>query len=212
MLAEKSYRRENAVNYAKKFAFAQNPLFGDFKDFGGNCTNFASQCVYAGCCEMNFTPTFGWYYISLNERSPSWTGVEYFYNFITENEGVGPYGREVGPDDIEIGDIIQLANNRDGFYHTLVVVGFNEEVPLVAAQTIDAYARPLNTYNYDYNRYIKILGARFETAENYSCYERLMSQPAVPRPGESGEAEGQTPEPIITPEEVESDNNEQIAE
>ena len=28
MLAEKPYRRENAVNYAKRFAFAQNPLFG----------------------------------------------------------------------------------------------------------------------------------------------------------------------------------------
>ncbi len=204
MLAEKSYRRESAVNYAKKFAFAQNPLFGDFKDFGGNCTNFASQCVYAGCCEMNFTPTFGWYYISLNERSPSWTGVEYFYNFMTENEGVGPYGREVSADEIEIGDIIQLAKNGEGFYHTLVVVGFNEDVPLVAAQTIDAYARPLNTYTYDYNRYIKILGARFEAADNYSCYERLMSQPAVPRTSVNDEAEGQSPEPIIIPSENES--------
>ena len=87
MLAEKAYRRENAVNYARRYAFAQNPLFGDFRGIGGNCTNFVSQCIFAGSCEMNYTPTFGWYYISLDQRSPSWTGVDFFYNFITENKG-----------------------------------------------------------------------------------------------------------------------------
>ena len=123
MLAEKPYRRENAVNYARRYAFAQNPLFGDFRELGGNCTNFVSQSIYAGACEMNYTPTFGWYYISLDERSPSWTGVEYFYNFMTENNGTGPFGREVGADNLEVGDVIQLARRGDGFYHTLLIVG-----------------------------------------------------------------------------------------
>lgn len=200
MLAEKAYLRENAVNYARRYAFAQNPYFGDFAELGGNCTNFVSQSIFAGSCEMNYTPTFGWYYISLNQRSPSWTGVTYFYNFMTENKGVGPYGREVGSDEIEIGDVIQLANNQDGFYHTLLVVGFEGETPLVAAQTIDTFARPLDTYNYDYLRYIKILGVRFETADNYDCYEQLMSATPIPRPPEENTTEGQTPEPVNTPE------------
>ena len=165
MLAEKPYRRENAVNYARRYAFAQNPLFGDFRELGGNCTNFVSQCIYAGSCEMNYTPTFGWYYISLEERSPSWTGVEYFYNFMTENNGTGPFGREVGADNLEVGDVIQLARNQDGFYHTLIIVGFDGDEPLVAAQTVDTYARPLSTYNYDYLRYLKILGVRFEVPD-----------------------------------------------
>ncbi len=201
MLAEKAYRRENAVNYARRYAFAQNPLFGDFKDLGGNCTNFVSQSIFACSCEMNYTPTFGWYYISLNERSPSWTGVNYFYNFMVENNGVGPFGREVGADNLEIGDVIQLANNKDGFYHTLLIVGFEGDEPLVAAQTIDTFARPLSTYNYDYLRYIKILGVRFETPDNYTCYERIMAAEPIPRPPQENETEGQTPEPGTPPEE-----------
>ena len=187
MLAEKAYRRENAANYAKKFAFAQNPLFGDFKELGGNCTNFVSQCIFAGCCEMNYTPTFGWYYISLNERSASWTGVDFFYNFMTENTGVGPFGREASADEVEIGDVVQLGNNTDGFYHTLIIVGFEGNDTLVAAQTIDAYRRALSSYNYDYLRYIKILGARFETTDNYECYDELMAQEPIPREPENAE-------------------------
>ncbi len=181
MLAEKAYRRENAVNYARRYAFAQNPLFGDFRELGGNCTNFVSQSIFAGSCEMNYTPTFGWYYISMNERSPSWTGVDFFYDFMVTNNGTGPFGREVGADNLEIGDVIQLANNENGFYHTLLIVGFEGDVPLVSAQTIDTFARPLSTYNYDYLRYIKILGVRFEAPDNYDCYERIMAAEPIPR-------------------------------
>ena len=82
MLVIKPYNRERAVTYAQKYAFSQNPIFGNFRGIGGNCTNFVSQAIYAGSCVMNYTPTFGWYYISLDNRSPSWTGVDYFYNFI----------------------------------------------------------------------------------------------------------------------------------
>lgn len=175
MLAVKEYRRAQAVEYARKFAFSQNSEFADFAEIGGNCTNFVSQCVFAGCCEMNYTPTFGWYFISLEERSPSWTGVEYFYNFITENAGVGPFGRVITGDEAEIGDVIQLGREKDGYYHTLLVVGFDGEDPLVAAQTDNAYARPLSTYTYDFARFIKILGARFDAPEGFACFDRLMN-------------------------------------
>ena len=176
MLAVKPYIRENAVAYARKYAFSQNSLFPNFAGIGGNCTNFVSQAIYAGGCVMNYTPTFGWYYISLEERSPSWAGVEFFYNFIIENAGVGPFGRVATSDELEIGDVIQLAKNEGGYYHTLLVVGFNEEGILVAAQTDNAYARPLSTYNYDYARYIKILGIRFDAPEGNQCFDRLMNE------------------------------------
>jgi len=175
MLAIKPYQRENAVAYARKYAFSQNPLFGNFAGIGGNCTNFVSQSIYAGGCQMNYTPTFGWYYISLDDRSPSWTGVEFFYNFIIENAGVGPFGRVATSDELEIGDVIQLGREGEGYYHTLLVVGFSEEGLLVAAQTDNAYARPLATYDYDFARFIKILGIRFETPDSNSCFERLMN-------------------------------------
>ena len=128
---------------------------------------------------MNYTPTFGWYYVSLEDRSPSWTGVQFFYNFMVDNKGVGPFGKEVSLDEVEIGDVIQLGNNQDGFYHTLLIVGFEGEDPLVAAQTDDAYARPLSTYSYDYNRFIKILGVRVEVELGEDCFESVLNGIAI---------------------------------
>lgn len=124
---------------------------------------------------MNYKPTFGWYYISLDERSPSWTGVDFFYNFIIENTQVGPFGRVATSDELEIGDVIQLAREEEGYYHSLLVVGFDGEDLLVSAQTDNAYARPLSTYTYDMARFIKILGVRMESPDTTdSCFEELM--------------------------------------
>jgi hypothetical protein len=193
MLVVKPYRRERAVEYAKKYAFSQNPLFGNFRGIGGNCTNFVSQAIFAAGCVMNYTPTFGWYYISLDDRSPSWTGVDFFYNFMTENEDVGPFGRAATLDELEIGDVIQLGNNEDGFYHTLLVVGFNGTDTLVSAQTNDAFDRPLSSYTYDFARYIKILGIRFEIADMPDCFARVLD-------GVSLSPDTPTPSPAETPQ------------
>jgi hypothetical protein len=182
MLVIKPYLRERAVAYAKKYAFGQNPIFGNFRGIGGNCTNFVSQCIYAGSCVMNYTPTFGWYYVTLDDRSPSWTGVEYFYNFMTGNTDVGPFGTDVSADELEIGDVIQLGNNTDGFYHTLLVVGFEGEDPLVAAQTDDAFARPLSTYSYDFSRFIKILGVRVDVEIRDDCFNSVLNGIAIITP------------------------------
>ena len=182
MLVIKPYLRERAVAYAKKYAFGQNPIFGNFRGIGGNCTNFVSQCIYAGSCVMNYTPTFGWYYVTLDDRSPSWTGVEYFYNFMTGNTDVGPFGTDVSADELEIGDVIQLGNNTDRFYHTLLVVGFEGEDPLVAAQTDDAFARPLSTYTYDFSRFIKILGVRVDVEIKDDCFNSVLNGIAIITP------------------------------
>ena len=179
MLVTKEYQRERALMYAERYAFSQNPLFADFRGIGGNCTNFVSQCIYAGSCIMNYKPTFGWYYISLDERAPAWSGVDFFYNFITGNMGVGPFGREAGRDELEIGDVIQLAKNDTGYYPTLLVVGFDGEDILVAAQTNDAFLRPLSSYENDYERYIKILGVRFNSAVGEDCFESVFDGVAI---------------------------------
>ena len=179
MLVIKPYLRERAVAYARKYAFGQNPIFGNFRGIGGNCTNFVSQSVYAGSCVMNYTPTFGWYYVSLEDRSPSWTGVQFFYNFMVDNKGVGPFGKETSLDEVEIGDVIQLGNNQDGFYHTLLVVGFEGDDVLVAAQTDDAYARPLSTYTYDFSRFIKILGVRIDVKIEEDCFDSVLNGVAI---------------------------------
>lgn len=173
MLVTSEYEREHAVLYAERYAFSQNPIFGNFRGIGGNCTNFVSQCVYAGSCKMNFTKTFGWYYVSLDDRAPAWTGVEYFFNFMTENTGVGPFGKEASADECEIGDVIQLGRAGEGFYHTLLIVGFEGDDILVAAQTDDAFRRPLSTYNYDFARFIKIEGVRLNVPSTKDCFDSV---------------------------------------
>ena len=179
MLLIKPYLRQNALLYANRYAFSQNPIFGNFAGIGGNCTNFVSQCVYAGSCRMNYKPTFGWYYISMNERAPAWTGVDYFYNFITTNADVGPFGRQASPDEMEVGDVIQLGRDGEGYYHTLLVVGFEGDDPLVAAQTDNALGRALSTYTYDFSRYLKILGVRLDMPTNEDCFESVLNGIAI---------------------------------
>ncbi|MBQ8836310.1 MAG: amidase domain-containing protein [Clostridia bacterium] len=181
MLVQRRYNRENAVKYAETWAFARNPLFYNYTGQGGDCTNFVSQAVLAGSCQMNFTPTFGWYYIDSETRTASWTGVEYFYNFITGNRGVGPFGEEVSESEVEVGDVVQLERDGD-FYHTLFVSGFGDDGGiLVAAHSDDAFDRPLSSYNYGSARFIHILGVRFEIEFNSSfCFERLLSGESLP--------------------------------
>ena len=89
------YNRQAAVAYAHRWAFRRNPRFYDYENLGGDCTNFASQCIYAGTGIMNFTPVFGWFYISPNEKSPSWTGVPYLFDFLTRTQTtVAPAGQD----------------------------------------------------------------------------------------------------------------------
>ena len=158
------YNRDAAVAYALKWAYSRNPAFYDFEDLGGDCTNFASQCLLAGGALMNFTPTYGWYYRNLNDRAPAWTSVEYLYRFLTTNEGVGPFGHEVDLPFIRPGDIIQLMTVENRFHHSPIVVktGILPTLnnTLVAAHSYDARNRPLSTYNIKAMRCIHIDGLR----------------------------------------------------
>lgn len=189
MILEKEYIRENAVLYAKKYAFTRNPLFATFEGIGGNCTNFVSQCVLAGSCVMNFTPVFGWYYLSLRRRSPSWSGVEFFYDFITANEGVGPYGSEVGPEDAMIGDVVQLAKSDGDYYHTLIITKIENGEIFISANTNDALDRPLSEYDYAVARYIHIRGVRYDTRFRIDCFDSLYDPP-LSSDGEETENDG----------------------
>lgn len=191
MLIELPYNRTRAVAYAKKWALSRNPLFYDFAGVGGDCTNFVSQCIYAGCGVMNNTPTFGWYYVSSTNRAPAWSGVEEFYRFMTEqpefrsvNGGTGPYATDARTaQSIELGDVIQLQNGEGVFYHTLIITGFAENDILVSAHTNDALDRPLSSYNYAALRILHILGARLNwnlTARTESVFEGTALPPSDP--------------------------------
>ncbi len=163
-MIEIPYDRTAAVNYALRWSLSRNPEYYDYADLGGDCTSFASQCVFAGAGVMNYTKTFGWYYISGNDKSPSWSGVEYFYNFMTTNEEEGPFAIEAPLSELLPGDIIQLANSQGRFYHTLVLSGIRTDRRnrryYVCAHNNDARNRNLSAYNFAALRGIHILGVR----------------------------------------------------
>ena len=158
-MRELFYNRQWVVNYARVWAYSRNPRFYDFSDLGGDCTNFASQCIFAGAGVMNYTPEVGWFYIDANDRSPSWTGVEFLYDFLVNNLSVGPYGREASTDEVLPGDVVQLADFEGDFYHTLVIVATMPQI-LVAAHSRNVLNKPLEDYNFDSARFIHIEGVR----------------------------------------------------
>ncbi len=161
------YDRIAAVRYAHRWAYGRNPAFYDYEKIGGDCTNFASQCVYAGSGVMNFTKDFGWYYINANNKAPAWTGVEYFYNFMTRaEETVGPVAVTASISQIMLGDVVQLSFNGSSWNHSPVVVGLLRNPAqrpgdvLIAAHSFDADNRPLNTYDYKAIRFMHFTGVR----------------------------------------------------
>ncbi len=158
-MREIPYNRDAAVAYARRWAMDRNPAYYDFENIGGDCTNFASQSIYAGAGVMNFTPIMGWYYRSSYDRTASWTGVEYLYNFLVNNKSVGPYGHIVSQKEVRAGDIVQFGKKGGRFYHSPVITSVTPTI-LVAAHTFDALDKPLSSYTYDVARFIHIDGVR----------------------------------------------------
>lgn len=158
------YNRQKATAYAEKWAYSRNPAFYNFDSIGGDCTNFISQCLFAGSGVMNYKRDIGWYYHSLQDRSAAWSSVMYLHRFLTDNKGPGPYGEELPIAAAQPGDIVQLSFNGKVYAHSLLITDSGPEPAIwniqIAAHTYDAYQRPLNSYSFQKLRFIHILGVR----------------------------------------------------
>ena len=152
------YNRQKVLDYAQKWAYGRNPKFYNFDSVGGDCTNFVSQCIFAGCGQMNYSKTYGWYYINGNDKSPSWTGVEFLYNFLISNKGAGPSGTVDIISNLNIGDVIQLSFDGIKFSHSLIVVQNGTDIynTLIAAHTYDTFGKSVAEYGFERYRCIKI--------------------------------------------------------
>lgn len=160
-----AYDRQSAVAYAHRWAYGRNPNYYDYSEIGGDCTNFASQCLYVGMGIMNFEPVYGWYYRTPNDKAPAWTGVPYFWRFLTRTEeSPGPVAVEAALSDCLPGDFLQLDLTGTRYAHTPIIVSMGdpptERNTLVAAHSNDADYRPLDTYTFRSVRFLHILGAR----------------------------------------------------
>ena len=156
-MKEKKYNRDEAVNYAKTWAYKRNSKYYNFDNIGGDCTSFVSQCLYAGCKTMNYKEHIGWYYNSIKDRAPAWSGVEYLYNFLIKNKNVGPSAIISNRNSVEKGDIIQLKfSDMNQFSHSLFIVDKTNENIFVATHTDDTFYRALSSYVYENIRFLHI--------------------------------------------------------
>ncbi|MCI8547493.1 MAG: amidase domain-containing protein [Bacilli bacterium] len=166
-MKEIGYDRQQVYDYAKKWAFDRNPKYYNFDSIGGDCTSFVSQCVYEGSKTMNYTQEKGWYYIDGNHKSPSWSGVEFLYDFLINNKTVGPYGKELMQEslqELQIGDIAQLSFDGNVYGHTLIIVNIENKFSLngikIASHTFDSFNKAISEYVFKKIRFIHIQNVR----------------------------------------------------
>ena len=119
-----AYNTSNAVTYANKYALTYNSSYHNFDSSGGDCTNFTSQCLYAGGITMHKgTHLAGncWYYTSANNRSSTWNGSNEFKNYINSTSSkIDKTNSSFSG--VTHGDIIQLTSSGTP-YHSLIVTG-----------------------------------------------------------------------------------------
>ena len=113
---------------------------------------------------MNYSKINGWYYINGNNKSPSWSGVEFLYQFLINNTSTGPYGKISSNEKIEVGDIAQLSFDGIKFSHTLVIVSIINRLDLskikISSHTFDNFGKAISEYNFKKIRFIHIEGVR----------------------------------------------------
>lgn len=133
-----AYNRDLAVKYAQKWWNKRNPAYRVFKD---DCSNFISQCLYAGGFPMEFSKsrTVGWWYKG-NSWSFSWTVAHALMLYLVGSR----YTKQVSDiSELELGDIICLDFEGDGrFNHSLIITDFDDDNnPLVNAHSYDSSNR-----------------------------------------------------------------------
>ena len=90
-----AYDRQAARRYARKYALVRNDEWTAYDAYGGNCQNYASQCIFSGGIPMDFSGSAQWKHYGSqinasqtpNGRSTSWTGVGTFYSYAKNNTG-----------------------------------------------------------------------------------------------------------------------------
>ncbi|UHA74865.1 amidase domain-containing protein [Paenibacillus sp. 481] len=140
------YLREKAVEYAEQWWNEANPRFLSFED---DCTNYVSQCLFAGGAPMNYTgrrETGWWYKGMVNGReawSYSWAVADSLERLLTYNEA-GLRATVVSrASDLQLGDIIAYDWDGNGHYqHNSIVTSFDKSgMPLVNAHTTNSRHR-----------------------------------------------------------------------
>ena len=142
--ATTSYSGSSAATYARTYALSYNTNYPSYALSGGDCTNFVSQCLYAGGIPMNgsnsstgtYNSTTKWYCIcTVSEYhgnyehreyavTTSWIRVSDFNTYMTTVASSKTTKTSISTlyYGCSVGDVVQLANKTTGTpYHTIII-------------------------------------------------------------------------------------------
>ncbi|PZD95621.1 hypothetical protein DNH61_13960 [Paenibacillus sambharensis] len=141
------YRRDLAAAYADRWWNESNPAY---ELFDVNCTNYVSQCVFAGHAPMNYTGRreSGWWYKGRTGGrewwSYSWSVSNALAGYLSGDRPQGLRAEVVrSPEQLQLGDVIAYDWDGSGRYgHSTVVTAFDRQgMPLVNANTVSSRHR-----------------------------------------------------------------------
>ncbi|EIT86005.1 hypothetical protein A374_09219 [Fictibacillus macauensis ZFHKF-1] len=135
------YDRLAAVRYAETWWNEANPAF---RNFDVNCTNYISQCIYAGGIPMAHTNSRskGWWFTQDN-WSYSWTVANAMRWYLSGGEGILQAREVTSAQHLLPGDVICYDFDGDGTWeHTAIVTGKDSAgEPLVNAHSVNCRMR-----------------------------------------------------------------------
>lgn len=134
------YRREEAVLYADRWWDGFNPEFAGFEV---DCTNYISQCLFAGGAPINYTGKreAGWWYKGYVGGQEAWSYSWSVANALERHLVHSSTGLRAEPLDrpeqLQPGDVIVYDWDGNGAYqHSTIVTAFDAGgMPLVNAHT-----------------------------------------------------------------------------
>lgn len=133
------YNVNNAVQYAEAYYQNYNPAYANFNGKGGDCANFASQCIAAGgmpqvVCQPYGTD--GWYYRSETNLSATWNGSTNLRRWMGDNRGLAVTASK---STVYAGSPVFYSTQGNGtFQHSAFCVGTNSAgTPIVNAHNND---------------------------------------------------------------------------
>jgi len=140
------YNREKATAYAERWWNSYNPRF---RRFEVDCTNYISQCLWAGGAPMTHfgNRSRGWWYKGNGRTSDNWSytwSVAHSLRWYLRTSQSGLRAIEVNsPSELQLGDVICYDFNGDGHWqHNTIVTGFDAlGMPLVNAHTVNSRMR-----------------------------------------------------------------------
>ncbi|CAM3627585.1 amidase domain-containing protein [Marinicrinis lubricantis] len=142
---KRHYDRNKAKAYADMWWDHPNP---NFMSFDVDCTNFVSQCLYAGGAPINYTGKreSGWWYRWQNGKdqwSFSWSVSNSLKRYLSSSQNGLRAEQLDDPRGLDIGDCIIYDWDGDGRYqHSTIVTSKDASgMPLVNAHTINSKNR-----------------------------------------------------------------------